>query len=81
MLKIQDFQDIWKVSLIVLGLYLILLGYLACRSGYVPRLLGVLLVIADGGYLIDSAAASRLVDEALRMSEHPGIVFRPAGVR
>ena len=54
LLKIQDFQDIWKVSLIVFGLYLVLLGYLACRSGYVPRLLGVLLVIAGGGYLIDS---------------------------
>jgi hypothetical protein len=24
-----------------------------------------------------SSAANRLVDEALRMSEHPGIVFRP----
>jgi len=54
--KIHDFQDIWKVSLILFGLYLILLGYLACRSGYVPRLLGVLLVIAGGGYLIDSTA-------------------------
>ena len=56
LLKIQDFQDIWKVSLIVFGLYLVLLGYLACRSGYVPRVLGVLLVIAGGGYLIDSIA-------------------------
>ena len=28
-----------------------------------------------------SSAASRLVDEALRMSEHPGIVFRPGPTR
>jgi hypothetical protein len=56
LLKIQDFQDTWKVSLIVFGLYLVLLGYLACRSGYVPRLLGALLVIAGGGYLLDSIA-------------------------
>ena len=54
--KIHDFQDIWKVSLILFGLYLLLLGYLACKSGYVPRLLGVLLVIAGGGYLLDSIA-------------------------
>ena len=40
----------------VFRLYLVLLGYLAFRSGYVPRLLGVLLVIAGGGYLIDSIA-------------------------
>ena len=56
LLKIQDYQDIWKVSLILFGLYLVLLGYLACKSGYVPRLLGVLLVIAGGGYLLDSIA-------------------------
>jgi hypothetical protein len=33
-------------------------------------------VAANPGMSI-SSAANRLVDEALRMSEHPGIVFRP----
>jgi Domain of unknown function (DUF4386) len=54
LMKIQDFQNIWHVSLVLFGLHLVLIGYLACTSGYVPRLLGVLLVIAGGGYLIDS---------------------------
>jgi hypothetical protein len=36
------------------GLHLVLIGYLACLSGYVPRVLGILLVIAGGGYLYDS---------------------------
>jgi hypothetical protein len=26
-----------------------------------------------------SSAANRLVDEALRMAEHPGVIFRPGG--
>ena len=52
LMKIQDFQDIWHVSLILFGLHLVLIGYLACKSGYVPRVLGVLLVIAGGGYLV-----------------------------
>ena len=56
-MKIQDFQDIWHVSLILFGLHLVLIGYLACKSGYVPRVLGVLLVIAGGGYLVDSFSA------------------------
>jgi hypothetical protein len=57
LMKIHDFQDIWHVSLILFGLHLILIGYLACKSGYVPRLLGVLLVIAGGGYLAGSFSA------------------------
>src|ERR1700687_395953 len=57
LMKIHNFQDIWHVSLILFGLHLVLIGYLACKSGYVPRVLGVLLVIAGGGYLADSFSA------------------------
>jgi len=57
LMKIHDFQDIWHVSLILFGLHLILIGYLACKSGYVPRVLAVLLVIAGGGYLAGSFSA------------------------
>lgn len=52
--KIHDFNDIWKISLILFGLHLVLIGYLACKSGYVPRALGILLAIGGGGYLFDS---------------------------
>jgi hypothetical protein len=52
--RIEAFQDIWRISLILFGLHLVLVGYLAHRSGYAPRVLGVLLVIAGGGYLVDS---------------------------
>jgi hypothetical protein len=36
------------------GLHLVVLGYLVYKSGYLPRALGVLLVLASFGYLIDS---------------------------
>jgi len=55
--KIQDFQDIWHISLVLFGLHLVLIGYLAWKSGYVPRVLGVLLVIAGVGYLAGSFSA------------------------
>ena len=54
LLKIEAFQDIWRISLVLFGLHLVLIGYLAYRSGYVPRVLGVLLAIAGAGYLVDS---------------------------
>jgi hypothetical protein len=52
--RIEAFQDIWRISLVLFGLHLVLIGYLAYRSGYVPRVLGVLLAIAGAGYLVDS---------------------------
>ena len=36
------------------GLYLLVIAWLACRSGYLPRLLGGLIAIAGLGYIYDS---------------------------
>lgn len=44
------------VAQIFWGLWLLPLGYLVFRSGFLPKLLGILLVIACCGYLIDSGA-------------------------
>ena len=57
MLEITAFNDIWYVGQFLFGLHLLLIGYLAYRSGYVPRLLGVLLVISGLGYASDSMGA------------------------
>ena len=51
------FNDIWYVGQFLFGLHLLLLGYLAYRSGYIPRVLGALLVIAGLGYATDSFGA------------------------
>jgi len=44
----------WDIGLAIFGLHLFVLGYLVFKSGYIPKVLGVLLVIASFGYLIDS---------------------------
>mgnify|MGYP006295360805 CR=1 FL=1 len=62
LLGVNAFYDIWDAALILVGLHLVLLGYLVYRSGavpsyksgYVPKVLGVLLAIAGVGYVIDS---------------------------
>ena len=44
------------IAQIFWGLWLFPLGYLVFKSGYIPRILGVLLIIGCFGYVIDSFA-------------------------
>jgi hypothetical protein len=57
MLGIAAFNDIWYVGQALFGAHLLLIGYLAYRSGYIPKVLGALLVISGAGYAIDSLGA------------------------
>lgn len=60
LLKVDAFDDLWMAGLILFGFHMALVGHLAYRSGYVPKLLGVLLVIAGAGYVFDSVASTVL---------------------
>lgn len=50
------------ITAIFWGLWLFPLGYLVFKSGFLPRMLGVLLIIAGFGYVIDSIALFLLPD-------------------
>jgi hypothetical protein len=52
--RIQKFDDLWSLGLGLFGVHLVLIGWLAFTSGFVPRFIGVLVVIAGAGYLTDS---------------------------
>lgn len=57
MLSLNAFSDGWAIGYVCFfGLHLIILGYLVYKSGYVPRILGVLLIIGGFGYIIDTFA-------------------------
>ena len=56
LLRITTFTDIWDAGLVLFGLHLLLIAYLAYRSNYIPKFLAVLLAIAGIGYLFDSLA-------------------------
>lgn len=62
LLEINAFSDLWHAGLSLFGMHLIIIGYLAYRSGYVPKFLGVLLVIAGLGYVIDSFGVALSAD-------------------
>ena len=50
---LKAFQSIWDMALILFGFHLLVLGYLAFNSGYIPKWLGVFLVLAAVGYIVD----------------------------
>lgn len=53
--EIEAFTAIWVTGLGLFGIHLVLVGYLAYRSGFMPRIFGILLGIAGLGYLLDAA--------------------------
>jgi hypothetical protein len=72
LLRIEAFTDIWNASFVLFGLHLIVLAYLAYRSGFVPKLLGAVIGVAGFGYLFDSFSATLSQGEPLEIS---GISF------
>ena len=51
--EINSFTNVWDVALVIFGLSLFILAYLTYKSGYIPKVLGVLLAIAGFGYVFD----------------------------
>jgi hypothetical protein len=52
LLNTQNFA--MHISFLFFGLHILVLGYLIIKSGYIPRFLGVMLITASIGYVIDS---------------------------
>jgi hypothetical protein len=50
-------SDGYKLGMVFFGLHLAVLGYLVYRSGFLPRVLGILMVGSGLGYLADSFTA------------------------
>ena len=55
---INAFNNIWNVGLTLFGLHLLVIGYLAYKSGYVPRWLGIVVAVAGFGYSFDGVATA-----------------------
>ncbi|SNZ00364.1 DUF4386 domain-containing protein [Flagellimonas pacifica] len=56
-LHIDSFRLEWSFGLIIFGIYLVLLGYLVLKAQYVPKIFGILLLIAGLGYVIHTLGA------------------------
>ncbi|MDQ8735028.1 DUF4386 domain-containing protein [Paenibacillus sp. LHD-38] len=57
MLLINAFNNGWLIGLVFFGFHLLVVGYLIIKSGgYIPKLIGIFLILSAAGYLIDSFA-------------------------
>jgi hypothetical protein len=63
--SIYAYDTIWHVALIIFGVHLLVIGYLAYRSGFMPKVFGVLLVVAGLGYLADGFGVVVLRDYSI----------------
>jgi hypothetical protein len=54
MLSLNAFRGGWSFAFIFFGVHLLLVGYLAFRSGYIPRVIAVCIGIAGFGWLADN---------------------------
>lgn len=53
MLSLNNFTHGWELGLIIFGFHLLLLGYLVFKAGYMRNVLGILLLLAALGYIMD----------------------------
>ena len=70
MLSLNAFRSDWYFGLLFFGIHLGLLGYLAVRSKYIPSLVGVLLIIAGLGYLLNTFKPFLFADVNLKFAEY-----------
>jgi hypothetical protein len=62
-----------NIAFIFSGLWLLPLGYLVFKSGFLPRILGILLVIGGFGYLIDVFSGFLFPDSNLSIGLFTGL--------
>jgi hypothetical protein len=66
MSSIASFDNGWTgIALAIFGLHLFGLGYLLFKSADFPKFLGVLVIVAGGGYLVDSFGTILVPEYAL----------------
>lgn len=60
--SVELFSSIWHRSLGLFGICLLMIGYLAIRSGFIPKIFGILLGLAGLGYIADFVGLSYAAD-------------------
>jgi hypothetical protein len=65
---LDSFSSLWQIGLIIFGLHLCVIGVLAWQSDFIHWLLGVLLIIAGLGYIVDGFGTVLVPDYSLDLA-------------
>jgi D-arabinose 1-dehydrogenase-like Zn-dependent alcohol dehydrogenase len=75
-MSLESFQYGWFVALFFFGFHLLVLGCVVMKSSYVPNMLGILLIIAGSGYIVDTLRDYKPILEAQGIYVMAGGDFR-----
>ena len=75
MMLINAINNAWTIALVFFGGHLLLLGFLVLKSGVIPGIFGILLLLAGLGYFIDNIGLILLSDYINSMAIFSLIVF------
>lgn len=70
MLEMHRFQNTWDLGLGIFGLHLLVLGCLVYRASFIPRWVGVLVVVAGAAYTVDSIGGILVANYALDLASY-----------
>ncbi|AXT52902.1 DUF4386 domain-containing protein [Aquimarina sp. BL5] len=72
---LSNFDKLWTIGLLFFGVHLLLLGFLALKSNYIPRIIGFLLILGALGYAIDGSSKLYLASYSEYQSYFEAIVI------
>lgn len=75
MMHINAVNNAWTIGLVFFGVHLLIVGYLLFKSGFIPKILGILMLIAGLGYIIDNILLVLIADYVDLMAIVPLIVL------
>ena len=67
-LFLESFDSLWQIGLIIFGLHLCVVGYLAWQAEFIHWLFGLLLIIAGLGYIVDGFGTVLIPDYSLDLA-------------
>ena len=65
---LESFDSLWQIGLVIFGLHLCVVGYLAWQAEFIHWLFGLLLIIAGLGYIVDGFGTVLIPDYSLDLA-------------
>jgi len=62
---LEAFELIWSIGLIIFGVHLLIVGWIAFQLNKIPKIIAILLVLAAIGYIIIHLCTTLLIQQSI----------------